>query len=176
MFQATENKISKNIMVSLVRIVINYVKYFFLTGSVFFSLAVLMFVVLNKNPDFSFEFMKYFSFIDPAYKTGNFVINLGDVMNIFLILSLVMMLVINFLKMLMKKIFSFSLYFSTRTKFTVLFTIITLAYVIAVIFITQNDSLDKGLYFIFAIFYVLNLIFMVLYLLMEKVMNYFNKI
>lgn len=167
---------SKNIITTtIIPFLLNYLKYNFLTGSVVFSLAVLLFTLLNLMPNFSFGFLTYFSFLDPAYKTGTFSMRIPEVMKIFSLVSLVIMFASYILRFTLEKIFNRTFEFFLKLKIFFFVAIITLAYVISAILITLNNALDSSFYFIFAVFYVFNIISLVLYFLIgafiEKVNN-----
>ena len=106
MLNNMKNELITKIILTTTRLFINYIKYFFLTSSVIFSLFVLLFIILNINPNFSFGFIQYFSFINPTYETGTFNLNIKEIMEIFLVVSFVLMIIANLIKLALKKIFA----------------------------------------------------------------------
>ena len=168
MLQQIKNKIVWNFILFIIKFIISYIKYFFLTGSVFFSIAILLFIVLNMNPNFSFSFLQYFSFIDPGYKTGTFRGGLEEIMEIFSVVSFVFMIVISLVKIALQKIFKLNISITFKSKIIVFFATITLAYIFASIIVSFSDNLDKGFYFVFAIFYILNLVSIAFYFIVDE--------
>ena len=150
---------------------LGYIKYFFLTGSVIFSLSVLLFVVLNLAPNISFGFLSHLSFIDAAYSTGTFSIGIPEVMKIFSLVSLIIMFASNVSKIALKKIFNINFRLSFKLKIIVFVTIITLAYIIAITLVTLNETLDNLFYYIITIFYPGNLISLVFYFLVDALLK-----
>ena len=162
---------SKNIITTIISFLLNYIKYFFLTGSVIFSLAVLLFVLLNLVPDFSFGFLQYFSFLNPDYGTGTFSMDISEVMEIFSLVSLIIMFTSYVFSFTLKKIFNSYIKFSLKLKILFLVVLITLAYLIAMILVTLYNALDNLFYYIFVVFYVANLISLVLYFLVDALLK-----
>jgi len=179
MIQETENKFLKNLVLIIIRFVINYIEYFFLTGSVIFSLVVLLFVILNINPNFSFDFIQYFSFLNPTYKTGAFSMGIKETMEIFSVLAFIFMIILASIKILLKKVSGIDIYFTLKSRALFFFAIITLVYISAFFIIAFSDKLDKGFYFVFTVFYISNLICIMLHLLFaalsEKITELFIK-
>ena len=168
-FLATMNK---NIII--ISFFLSYIKYYFLTGSVICSLAVLLFVLLNLEPYFSFDFFSYFSLLDPAYSTGTFSMGIPEVMKIFSLMSLVIMLVSYVLRFASKKIFNITFEFSLRVKLLFFVTMITLTYIISFILIKLDNALDNSFYYVFVVFYVFNLVSLILYFLIDALMRRVN--
>ena len=154
---------SKNIITTIIPFLLGYIKYFFLTGSVIFSLAVLLFILLNLIPNFSFGFLSYFSFLNPTYKTGAFSLGIPEVMKIFSLVSLVITFASYILRFALKKIFNITFELSFKVKIFSFVAIITSAYAIAAILVTLDNALDSLFYYIFAVFYVFNLLSLMFY-------------
>jgi len=85
---------------------LDYIKYYFLTGLIFFTLGVLLFIIINLKPDFSFNFLSIFSFIDPVYKTGTFELDLKKIMQIFTTVSLFLFIIGDLIKIIFKNLFN----------------------------------------------------------------------
>ena len=169
---------SKKIIITILSFSLDYIKYFFLTGSVIPSLTILLFVLSSLRPAFSFGFLSYFSFLDPAYGTGTFSMSIPEVMKIFSLVSLVIMFASYILSFSLKKIFNTTFEFSLKLKTLSLVTIVSLIYVIATILVTLDNGLDTSFYYIFAVFYIVNLIALVFYFLVDahlKTMTNFDQ-
>ena len=179
MIQEIENKFIKNLVLIIIRFVISYIEYFFLTGSVIFSLVVLIFIVLNINPNFSFGFIQYFSFLNPAYKTGTFSMGIKETMEIFSVLAFIFMIISASIKIVVKKVSGINIYFTLKSRALFLFAVITFLYIFAFFIIAFSDKLDKGFYFVFTVFYISNLICTTFYLLFaalsEKIIKFIIK-
>ena len=179
MLQETKNEIGKKMILIIIQFLINYIKYFFLTGSVIFSITILLFIILNIDPNFSFGFFQYFQFINPIYATGTFNMGIKEIMEIFSVVSLVLMIVASLIKMTLKKIFDLRVLIPFRLKIIIFFIAITFAYILASIIVAYSDKLDTGFYFVFIIFYILNLISATFYFLFDmlskKIAQIFEK-
>ena len=130
-----------------------------------------MFVLLNLVPDFSFGFLQYFSFLNPDYGTGTFSMDISEVMEIFSLVSLIIMFTSYVFSFTLKKIFNSYIKFSLKLKILFLVVLITLAYLIAMILVTLYNALDNLFYYIFVVFYVANLISLVLYFLVDALLK-----
>jgi len=162
---------SKDIITTIISFLLGYIKYFFLTGSVIFSLGVLLFVLINLMPDFSFEFLQYFSFLNFDYRTDTFSMGISEIMEIFTLVSFIIMFVSSVFNLMLKKIFNITHKFSLKLKIILLTSMITLVYVIAIMLITLSNTLDNLFYYIFAIFYVVNLTSLMLYFLVDTLLK-----
>lgn len=161
----------QEISLVFIRFFINYIKYFFLTGSVIFSIVILLFIILNLNPNFSFNFIQYFSFINPVYATGNFSMGITEIMQIFSIVSLILMILSGLIKLILKKAFNFEILISLKSKIIIFFSIITLAYFFASLIVAFSENLDKMFYFVFAFFYCINLVSAIGYFLIDALLK-----
>ncbi|MBS3076378.1 hypothetical protein J4481_01395 [Candidatus Pacearchaeota archaeon] len=171
-----KNELITKIILTTTRLFINYIKYFFLTSSVIFSLFVLLFIILNINPNFSFGFIQYFSFINPTYETGTFNLNIKEIMEIFLVVSFVLMIIANLIKLALKKIFNLENIFTSKLKITIFFSIITLAYITASLIVAFSPTLEKGFYFVFIIFYIINIFSAICYFALDFISKKFFKL
>ena len=99
-----ENNTNKSILI-LVRLILSYIKYFFLTWLVGLLLGTIIFITLNLNPNISFGFFRYFSFINPLYAGSTFNMNLTGIMQIFSVVSLVLMITTTLIKIILNKLF-----------------------------------------------------------------------
>lgn len=142
---------------------LDYIKYCFLTGFIFFTLGVLLFIIINLKPDISFNFLSVFSFIDPAYKTGTFELDLKKTMQIFSIVAFILLLIGDLTKIVFKKLFNINIEFKLKTKKLVLFSGITALYFLAVLLIVIDQTLEIKLLFILAFFYFSNIVTLVGY-------------
>ena len=176
MSNKTQNEMELKIILMGIRLFVNYVKYFFLTGSVIFSLVVLLFIILNINPHLSFSFVQYFSFINPLYKTGSFNMGINEIMQIFSVVSLILLIIISMIKFAFKKAFGFNTFLSIKLKIVLFFVAITLAYVFASAIVAFSNNSDKSFYFVFAVFYFINLASAIGYFLLDALLNKISKI
>lgn len=174
MFKMIKKNIGHNILLSMIRFLINYIKYFFLTCSVIFSLTILLFIMLNINPNSSLDFLKYFSFINPILKTGNFSLGIKEIMQIFSIVSFVLMVIIGLIRTVLKKMFHLDISLKLKSKKLLFFVIITFSYLFASVIIAFSNTLDTGLYGVFGIYYIFNLVSLVFYFMFDALLRWFN--
>lgn len=142
----------KNVEIS-VRFLLNYIQYSFLTGLVILILVATIFIVANLNPNSSFGFFKFFSFIDPIYKTGTFTLGKKETMQIFSASSFILLIIANLIKFLFKNLLAVNLDIKPRLKKIALFTVVTSIHFFAVLLVLFDETLDKNLSFIFILFY-----------------------
>ncbi len=176
MLNNTKNEAGLKILLTAIQFFISYVKYFFLTGSVIFSLTVLLFIILNINPNFSFNFLQYFSFINPLYKTGSFSMGIKEIMQIFSAVAFILFVIITLIKFTLKKIFGFNISLSLKLKSILFFVAITLAYIFASVIVAFSDNLDKGFYLVFIVFYFINLASATGYFFLDALLNEISQI
>ncbi|MDD3263814.1 MAG: hypothetical protein PHT94_02870, partial [Candidatus Nanoarchaeia archaeon] len=176
MLNNTNNEINFKVLLTAIRFFVSYIKYFFLTGSVIFSLTVLLLIILNINPNFSFNFLQYFSFINPIYKTESFSMGTKEIMQIFSVVTFILFIIITLIKFILKKMFGFSKSLSLKLKIILFFIGITLTYSIAFAIVAFSDNLDKGFYFVLIIFYFINLVSAVGYFLLDALLNKISQI
>jgi hypothetical protein len=170
-----KNEASLNIVSITIQFVFNYIKYFFLTGLIMFSFATLLFVLININPDYQFGFFRYFSFIVPFDGKGNLYMETPEIMKIFSVMAFILMIITNLIKIILKKIFGLVYSFTTKLKIGLFFTITSLFYILALLSVFFNDS-NKDFYFMFIIFYIINIVSIVGYLFMDWLLSKLNRI
>lgn len=156
------------------KIILNYIKYNFLTGSVILSIGIAVFVVLNIDPNTSFEFMKNLSFIDSRYSAGDYSVNGSDLMKIFSIFSLFLYILISIITLILNKLFNIILIIKLRYKILACFLIILLAYMIAFIVMASNKSFNINYYFIIGALLIINLICAITYILFDFIVGKLN--
>lgn len=171
MTDETDNNVVVKIVIILIKLFINYVKYCFLTITVMFSFGILLFIILGLNIDLSFSFLQYFSFLNPEYKTRTFNIGVEGIMGIFSIISFIVGGIIAIIRYLLKKLFGLEITISLKQKIYTLFTIVTLAYILAAIIIALTDSIEKSFYFILIVFYIINFICLAGYSLIDVLLT-----
>ena len=176
MLNKTHDEIRLKIVLGGIRLFVSYVKYFFLTGSVIFSLVVLLFIILNINPNLSFNFLQYFSVINPIYKTGYFHMGIKETMQIFSVVSLILLIIVSPIKFIFKKVFGFNSSLTIKLKIVLFVVAITLAYVFASAIVAFSNNLDKRFYFLFIVFYFINLASAIGYFLSGALLNKISKI
>lgn len=137
---------------------LNYIRYCFLTGSVFFTLAALLFIILNLNLNFSFGFLKLFSFIDLVFGTDTFDLDLRKIMQIFSAASLILLIIVDSTKIVLRTLFNLNVGIKPKSKKIVIFSTATLVYFLAILIVSFDQTLDKNLILIFSIFYFGNLL------------------
>ena len=164
------------VLLVILQFIISYIKYFFLTGLVIFSLFALLFIILNIKPSFSFAFLKYFSFIDPLYKTGSFTLDINQIMQVFLAISFITTIILSFIKIVCKKLFKLELGLSKNMKASLLLRIISFLYILALLFIAFDNNLDKGLFFVLIGFYFIDIFCMLGYLIFNSLLTKLNKL
>src|SRR3989344_685642 len=127
----TRDEIKERIILMIIKFPIDYIKNIFLTGSVIFSVFVLISMLISVKPDFSFGFLSYFSFINPEYGTGTFSLEIKEIMQIFLIASFVITIFWDVILIILKKLFNLETKLTLGKKIIIFLSIITLSYVFA---------------------------------------------
>lgn len=164
------------LIILLIKLFISYIRYYFLTAAIIFPLVGLLLIILTLNPNFSFNFLEYFSFLNQSYKykTESFSLGIKEVMQIISVITLFLWLIISVIKLVIKKVFKINTNVSSNFKILSFFVVITLIYIVDLIFIAISDTLDNGFYFIFIFFYILNLAYVSGYFLLEALLNKFS--
>jgi len=163
----------KMILLSAVKLFVNYIKYFFLTFIVLLSLLMVLFVILNIKSDFSFDFLKYFSFVNAIFNKETYVMHTKEVMQIFSIISLLVYAFMGIIKYLINKIFNLKLEVSLKNKLIILFSFITLVFFVT-IFLIKYKKIDNDLYISFIAVYIFNIIVTFFYLTISTLSNWIN--
>ena len=164
----SNNSAGFNIFLICIRFILNYLKYCFLTGSVIFSILILLFIILNINPQFSFSFLRLFAFLNPSYATGSYTIGLKEIVRLFFVVSLAFTFLLLLIKMVLKKVFKVNPELKTRTKIILFSSIITLAYVIAIFFVCLTSKVDKNILIVFVCFYLMNVFSAAAYFIVDN--------
>jgi len=172
--QKIKDEIANNLIFLTIKFFLSYIKSFFLTGFILFVILILLFIILNITQDFSFAFLKYFSFINPIYNGSTFTISNKEIIQIFSIVALFFMAIINLIKIVLKRIFKVNLLITIKQKFISFFVINTLLYILAIIIVGFSESLEKNLYVTFIFLYVINLVFILLYFLFDFLLEKFS--
>ena len=167
----TKKKTELKVIIIIIQIFLNYIKYLFLTGSILFSLAALLFIIVNINPHFSFEFIQYFSFVNPLYRTESFSMGTKEIMEIFSITALFLWVILAPIKFFLKKTLGVNFTLSLKLKIILFFSIISLIYSFALIFAVLDNSLIKGFYFVLIVFYIINIASTAGYFLLNTLLN-----
>ncbi|MFH1409198.1 MAG: hypothetical protein ABIH34_04785 [Nanoarchaeota archaeon] len=162
-----QGKIIVRMMLLVLYLLLRYIKYVFLTGSVVCSLVVLLFIIINTNPQFSFSFLQMFSYLNPMYATGTFSMGIEEIMQIFLAISFVFMIIGIGITEVLKKLFKRDLSISAKAKMTLIFILMSIAYAIGAILVLLRD-LDPSFYGILAIFFIFNFISATLYFIVDR--------
>jgi hypothetical protein len=98
-----------------------------------------------------------------------------EIMQIFSVLSLLVMIFATLAKTTLNKIFGFNIALTLKFKITSFFVVITLAYVSASLIVAFSDKLDGGFYFVFIVFYFINLISATGYFLLDALSRKFER-
>ena len=163
MLQETKHQLGKKIILLSIRFLISYIKYPFLIGAVIFPLGVILFIALNVNPNLSFGFLRYLSFIDPKYARDTMILGTTEIMALFGVMSLFLMMIAGLLKTALRKVFNREISVSFKSKIIISLTAITLLYLGAMMIVAFSDTLDNEFYAVFFIFYILNVMSTVFY-------------
>lgn len=166
---------NKKFIINIINLFFNYVKYFFLTGIIFIFCMFLLFIVLSIEPNFSFEFLKYFSFIDPIYKESSYSIQKADILKIFSVLSFAILVIVNLSKLIIKKIFKYNLDFKLKYKLIIILSILTILLFLSIILINIRN-IDNSLYFIFILSYLIGVFLTIIYIFISSFTNFINKL
>lgn len=156
-----------NFIFLILKFVLNYVRYFFLTTFVLFIIAILLFIILTLNPGFSFAFLKYFSFINPIFNNPEFTMSSKELIQIFSIISFIFMIVVSLVKLALKRLFNIHSSLTTKRKWMWFFSVNSIIYLFAIFIVLFNASLENGLVLILVIFYVISSIAMISYFLFD---------
>jgi hypothetical protein len=153
---------------------IKYIAYSALTFAVGSILSIILVILITiSGPNLSFPFLKYFSFLVPVINQESFSLNLDDIMKIYLYLTLILIIIIEIAKYLLKKIFNLKITISFAKELIINAAIITIVYLIAILIIPQMKiaaGQDRnGFYLIFIIFYFVALITSSIYLTLNKI-------
>ncbi len=167
----TKNESAFILVVVAIRLFLSYIKYLFLTGTILFSLTAILLIVATINPHFSFEFLQYFSFLNPSYKTESFSMGKKEIMEIFSITALFLWIVLAPIKFFLKKKFGFNTTLSLKSKIILSFVIISLLYFFTLLSAKLDDHSNNNSYFVFIVFYIFNLISMLGYFLLNALLN-----
>jgi len=157
------------------QLILGYFRYVFLTGSVIFSLVFLLVIVLSVNPDISFGFLRYLSFMNPLYGNGSFTMGIEELMQIFFVTSFVLMIVLTPIEFAVKRILKREKLLTQKTRLIVCFASITSIYIVVSLIVAVRGY-DSGLYIIFAFFYCINLVSTLGYILVEALIQRVSKI
>ncbi len=151
----------------IIEIIINYIKYLFLTGVVLFPFSILVMIIIMINPDYNFGIFQYFSIINPTYSQESFNIGTKEIMEMFGIIALIFYAITSIIKFLFKKLFDIEISITLKTKIKTTLIFLTLMYIMVISLSIINDLgiLDSLLIFFF--FYIINLIFLGAYFLIE---------
>jgi len=163
---------NKLVVMRIISFFTNYIKYALLTVLVIFPFVIILFILSNINPDFSIHFFKYFKFLNPIFGDENMNIDKKDIMKIFFFISLIFWLVVTIFKYIIKRLFNLNIKLKIKHIIWLVLIPTTLIYVYAFVLI-NNHSLDKEFYLIFTIVYIINIIFIPIYLFFN---NFINKI
>lgn len=169
-------KTKYNFIFLIIKFLLSYIRYFFLTTFIIFVVAILLFILLIFNPDFSFAFLKYFSFINQIYNNAAFTMSKKELIQIFSIVSFLFMIAVSLIKMVIRKLFDVPFSLTAKRKRILFFTINSIIYLIAIFIFLFSTSLEKSLVFILIIFYVVSSIFMVFYFLFEFLLDKLSKV
>jgi hypothetical protein len=171
MIDSTEKETGIKIFLTMTKLFINYIKYIFLTWSVVFAFSMILFIIISINPNFSFGFFGYLSFINPIYENTEFSMGPKETVELFSILSLIIMVVSYLIKIILKKLFKINIIISLKSRIIFFFIIVTSIYGIASIIVMFSENLSKWGYLVFLIFYLINLFFMAGYFTIDTMLN-----
>lgn len=149
----------------------NYIKYFFLLCLIVFFLLNILFIILNINPNLSFNFLKNLAFIDTIYKKDSSNLSVNEIAKLFSLLTLILYIISIPIEFALKKMFRFKKNTPLKTKFFLFFKIISLIYLFDVLIILFNYNLDKSFLITFIALYVMNLIYAIFYFLLIFLIN-----
>jgi hypothetical protein len=168
-------QMNKKFIINIINLFFSYVKYFFLTGVILIFCTFILFILLSVEPNFSFEFLKYFSFIDPIYKESSYTLQKADILKIFSVLSFALLIILSLIKLILKKVFKYNSEFKLKHKFIITLSISTILLLLSIIFINIRN-INNSLYFIFILLYLINVFLMIIYTLLSSFMNFINKL
>lgn len=166
---------NKKLIINIINIFFSYVKYFFLTGVILIFCMFLLFIVLGIEPNFSFEFLKYFSFIDSIYKESSYTLQKADILKIYSALSFAILIIISIFKLIINKIFKYNINLKLKHKFIIILSISTILLFQSIILV-KAKNIDNSLYFILILTYLINLFLTIIYLFISSLANFINKL
>jgi len=141
----------------IVQLFLGFLKYSCLAPAVLSFSAVLLFVVLSIKPNFSFRFLAYFSIINSQFKNETFSFGTKEILEIFSFVGLVCTAVFFIVKWAIKKLGRSEIRFSIKVKFFIFGTAVSLLYFLAFLVVIFSKKLDGDFYFVFGVFYLVNI-------------------
>jgi len=141
-----------------VRFFLGYLKYCFLTGTVIFGFTGLFFIATNLGVTISFEFLKYFAFINPLFGKESWTGGITELMQIFSILAFIMFLVASLIKFIFKRLLGTHLSIPLKVRMIGTISLITVIWVVDALIVRFSPNLNLDFLRVFFIFYVINLV------------------
>lgn len=170
-----QNIIKSKIILIVLRLIVSYFKYACLGVLVIISLLFLLAPILSFSPHFSFEFLKYFAFIDPKYGYHEVSMDQNDILRLFSFVSLLFMIIAEIVKMILKIIFKININFSIKKRAVTIVLFLTTIFVIASISVSIKYGYDPGIQTVFSAFYAISLVFTVFYLVYGYIIEKINR-
>lgn len=155
-----------HLIIILIRLSISYIRYALLTVVVILLLTPIIFILLIINPNFSFEFLRYFAFLNPEYKTGSYSMGKKEIMEIFSVISFILWISVSVIKLLINKFFGLSFSSHTKLKKFLLFFTFNIVYLGSIITVGISDTIENAGIFVFLLFYFIELFAIIAYLVL----------
>ncbi len=156
---------------------ITYALLMFIIAAIFSIILIILITIFGS--DLSFEFLRYFSVINPALNQESFSMDIGDIMQLYFIITLILLVVIEIIKYSLKKIFKWEFTIDLRKKLFIIAAITTIIYLIAILLIPwmkiAKGQDSSGFYLIFIFLYLLSLVASATYLTLNKLIAFLYK-
>ncbi len=175
-----ETKDSKKLKMIL-NLIINYTAYAFLSFPVIGVAAALMFILITiSSGEASFEFLKYFSFLNGKFANDSFILTKGDIMQIYGVIAFVLIIIFEISKKIYKKTNKKEIIITFKKKLLYSFSLITFVYAVLFISIPYSnisENINIALVYIGAIiFYAISIFSLFLYLAISSIKTFISKI
>jgi len=171
-------KLLENITKLVFRYILKYAAYSFLTAAVIITITVLLVIFTTIIGDsLSFPFLKYFAFINPAFREGTFSLGIKEVMEIYSVVVFAVMALFELIKFIFKQR-GIEIKVSFKRKLVYTFIFLSVIYLVAFLIEpsirVSEGSNNSKFYFVFVIFYVITVISSMIYEVLNRFSEYFK--
>ena len=168
----TNETIFGKLFLIIFKFCVRYIANWFLLAAIIcFCIPLILFTV-TTGIEVSFSFFQYFTFINPNFAVDDGVIELSDFVKVFLFISFFIMLFVQFVQLILQKLFHISLELTFKRKIVFAVCVVTALYVFTLIaaLFTGNGFFNTISVMIF--FYVMTLISVLGYMCLCYVSRY----
>lgn len=166
---------SNNLGAYITNLFINYIKYYFLSGVVLISTAMLMFIIININPNLTeYYFFNFLTKIIPNLSDSIYLDKKG-ILQLFSWMSLIFLVIIESFKFILRKFFYVTFNFSFKFKLIFISILIFIIYIFCILF-TSIKNLSNHLYFFFTFIFGIDILFTFVFLCVSYLSDKFNSL